>query len=328
MVATVSLAVPVYNGEQFLQAALTSILEQTYEDFEVIITDNASTDSTPEICRAAAKADVRIRYVRLAENIGAGPNFNHAFELSAGRYFKWCAHDDLISPNFLERCVETLSERSDAALAFGRTECINNQGKQIAWDESNFMPAIEDDDPVARMSKAIRGSGTCFPVFGLFRTDVLRRSTLHRPYYGSDRALLVEAAMLGKLVLVDDAIFYNRHHERRSIEIDDHAARAHWHNASEKRWRTPESISYLKHLTEIALRHGDTVKRVPAFAEAVKYGLAPQRLGQHTLGMARMISPAVAEKLKATWNRLIGPGGSQAHALPDQRMKNFENEDQ
>ena len=143
MTARVSLALPVHNGAKYLEEALRSLVGQTYSDFELNITDNASTDATQEICESFALGDKRIAYCRLPKNIGAGPNFNLAFGSAHGKFFKWCAHDDLISPNFVERCVATLESRSDAALAYGRTQCIDEKGAFIDWTESGFMPSIE-----------------------------------------------------------------------------------------------------------------------------------------------------------------------------------------
>src|SRR5215467_3755986 len=97
----VSLAIPVYNGGRFIAETIRSILNQDYENFELIITDNASTDRTEEICREFSASDRRIKYIRNDHNLGAGPNFNRGFELSSGYYFKWCACDDLLSPNFV-----------------------------------------------------------------------------------------------------------------------------------------------------------------------------------------------------------------------------------
>src|SRR5262245_17750978 len=98
---TVSVGVPVYNGERYLDKALSSILRQDFEDFELIISDNASTDGTAEICKAYADKDRRIRYHRNTSNIGAAPNYNQTFEMARGEYFKWCAHDDICYPTFL-----------------------------------------------------------------------------------------------------------------------------------------------------------------------------------------------------------------------------------
>ena len=104
----VSIGMPVFNGENYLAEALDSLLTQTFSDFELIISDNASTDKTEEICRAYAVRDQRIRYFRNQENLGASRNYNRVFELSSGEYFKWAAHDDLCAPEFLGRCVDVL----------------------------------------------------------------------------------------------------------------------------------------------------------------------------------------------------------------------------
>lgn len=104
----VSIGLPVYNGQQYLRQALDSLLAQTFHTFEVIISDNASNDATPEICRDYAACDPRIRYVRHDVNRGAAWNFNYVFGLARGVYFKWHAHDDMLEPTFLEQCVTIL----------------------------------------------------------------------------------------------------------------------------------------------------------------------------------------------------------------------------
>src|SRR3954470_1068595 len=91
----VSIGLPVYNGQRFLAPAVSSLLAQTFADFELVICDNASTDDTEAICRRFAERDPRVRYHRNEQNVGAAPNFNRALALSTGQYFKWAAHDDL-----------------------------------------------------------------------------------------------------------------------------------------------------------------------------------------------------------------------------------------
>src|SRR6516165_10797605 len=101
----VSVGLFVYNGERFIEEALQSILNQTFTDFELIISDNASTDRTGEIAEAYAKRDDRIRYYRTEKNMGAGWNARRVYELATAKYFKQVAVDDLIEPDFLRRCV-------------------------------------------------------------------------------------------------------------------------------------------------------------------------------------------------------------------------------
>ena len=111
----VSIGLPVFNGEDFLENALDSILSQTYRNIEVIVCDNASTDRTESIIASYAQNDERIKYSRHDENLGAALNYNSTFELSKGKYFKWAAHDDVMHENYIEQCVNCLLYTSDAA---------------------------------------------------------------------------------------------------------------------------------------------------------------------------------------------------------------------
>jgi len=126
-IPAVSIGMPVYNGERFLREALESLLNQTYRDFELIISDNASTDSTSAICAEYAARDPRIRYIRQSENIGASANFRFVFNESLGRYFMWAAHDDVRAPEFIEVAVRNFTP-DDA--------CIAGSFDLIGWDGS------------------------------------------------------------------------------------------------------------------------------------------------------------------------------------------------
>jgi glycosyltransferase involved in cell wall biosynthesis len=105
---SLTIGLPVYNGERYLAQALDALLAQTYQDFELIISDNASTDRTADICQEFVARDARVKYVRQRVNIGAGPNHNAVLTLARGRFFKWAAHDDVYAPTLLERCIEVL----------------------------------------------------------------------------------------------------------------------------------------------------------------------------------------------------------------------------
>ena len=124
---TVSIGLPVHNGATFLAEAIESILAQTFPGFELVISDNASTDRTPEICRSYAAADGRIRYYRQETNIGAAQNYNVVFQRSSGKYFKWAAHDDLIRPTFLARCVAALEADPEAVLCHSVVEIVGRR---------------------------------------------------------------------------------------------------------------------------------------------------------------------------------------------------------
>ena len=118
-----------YNGERFLAQALECLLAQTFGDFELVISDNASTDRTPEICHAYVQRDPRVRYVRNPLNLGSVPNFNRVFELSTAPLFKWAAHDDLHHETYLEGCVRLLDEDPAVVLAHSGTAFIDDHGE-------------------------------------------------------------------------------------------------------------------------------------------------------------------------------------------------------
>ena len=136
----VTIGMPVYNAERFIGETVASIRTQTFEDFELIISDNASTDRTEEVCRALMKEDDRIRYVRNRENMGAAYNYNQTFHLSSGIYFKWACHDDLLLPEFLERCVAELDRDPSVVLAYTDWAPIDEDGKPLDPPEPRYPP--------------------------------------------------------------------------------------------------------------------------------------------------------------------------------------------
>lgn len=298
MTQLVSIAMPVYNGERFIGDAIASILGQDHGDLELIVTDNASTDATQGICEDFARADRRVRYVRNPRNLGAAPNYNRGFELARGAFVKWAAHDDRISPNFLSACLSALNADPGASLAFARTICIDPDGNEVAGPDVDETPAILDADPVDRFLRAVTLGGTCFPIFGVFRADALRRSTLHRSYYGSDRALIAEAAFLGRLLRVEDAVFYNREHPKRSIRMIDHAERRRWQDTTASRKAAMEHVSLFQHLHEIAGRHPDLAPPMRARARVLGHGLAPANAARMGLDFIRYLSPGLAARLR------------------------------
>lgn len=299
----VTLAMPVYNGENFIEGAIGSILDQDYRDFELIITDNASTDRTEAICRKAASGDPRIRYHRHPKNLGAAPNYNSGYELATGEYLKWCAHDDRISRNYLTECVRLLDSDPDVALAFGRTQCIDGRGVEIST-VGQEIPDLSGLDAAERFGKVIRFSGTCFEIFGLFRMDVLRRTSLHRLYYGSDRALLAETALLGEYAKAAGAVFYNREHQSRSINIDDKRARRQWQFADGRNRPSFEHWSLMLHLFEIARRHPDAAPRMRTFAEVAGFATQPLQLSRYLLEVVGAVSPPAQRWLRRRALRL------------------------
>jgi glycosyltransferase involved in cell wall biosynthesis len=212
----VSIGVPVYNGENFLAQALDALLGQTFSDFELILADNGSTDNTPQICQTYARRDPRIRYFRSESNLGAARNFNLTFERSVGDYFKWAAHDDLCCPEYLERCVEVLDGDDLVILCHSRTREIDENGAFVR----DLRTKAELGAPTAhkRFYECVCIPHSQVMVFGLIRSGILKKTRLIGSYASSDRVLLGELALAGRLYEVPEFLFYRRDHPQQSYK--------------------------------------------------------------------------------------------------------------
>lgn len=228
-----SIGLPVYNGERFLRFALDSILNQTYRDFELIISDNASTDETMRICQEYAARDPRIHYIRNVENIGATANFNRLFEMARGELFKWAAADDVISPTFLEKCIQVLDSDPSIILCYSRVDRIDSSGEiEGTYD---YPMRVSDPSPSIRFSDLILVNHFCVAIFGVIRREVLAKTPLIVSYVGSDRVLLAELGLRGRLYEIPEYLFHRRDHPQTSGRAFDMYKRLVWFDPSKKR---------------------------------------------------------------------------------------------
>ncbi len=210
----VSVGLPVCNGGKYLKKAIDSILTQTFKDFELIISDNASGDNTYKICKKYTYLDSRIRYVRSEINHGAAWNFNHVADLARGKYFKWMACDDICLPRFLECCLDVLDHNPQTVLCFPGTMDIDEKGRPRG--EKKFEMKVADGKVHRRFRDLICINHSCFPIFGLMRTKALRQTCCIGPYVGSDRVLLAELSLQGRFVELKEKLFLHREHRHRS----------------------------------------------------------------------------------------------------------------
>lgn len=232
---TVSIALPVFNGARHLAAALDSLLEQSYADFELIICDNASDDGTREICERYVARDDRVRYIRSDTNRGAAWNYNRGLETASGRYFKWASHDDLCAPTYLERCVEVLDRASESVvLAYPRTVLIDDEGRFLAPYEDGLD--LRDSKPHRRLRALIRNLVMSNAVFGLIRREALERTRKHGAYISADYILLAELAMLGQFWEIPEPLFLRRDHSLMSRRANrTNAELAEWFETGARR---------------------------------------------------------------------------------------------
>ena len=211
----VSLGLFLYNGERFLEAALDSFLNQTFKDFELIISDNASTDRSEEICRRYAAKDSRIRYYRNQRNMGAGWNVRRVYELATGKYFKQAAHDDMIQPDYLRMCVDALEADESLVLAHSLTRVIDENGKFIEnYDDGLRTSSL---DPVVRARDLLLKGHRCYPIFGVIRLEALHQLPPQGSYAHSDRVLLLQLGLLGRYYEVPEYLFISTRHLGQSV---------------------------------------------------------------------------------------------------------------
>lgn len=215
----VSVGMPVFNGARHVAQTIESLLEQTCDDFELIISDNASTDATGAICRSFAASDPRIRYDRLPENVGAAANYNRCVDMARGRFFKWASHDDLCEPTFLEACLEGFRTGPKTAVAVHpRSRFIDESGASL----HDFGRSLDTRGlpPHRRAAEVIANVSLANPVFGLFRLEALRRTRLIDRFISSDYVLLVELALLGEIREVSEVLLLRRLHPGTSRQAN------------------------------------------------------------------------------------------------------------
>ncbi|MEC3976532.1 glycosyltransferase family 2 protein [Amycolatopsis sp. H20-H5] len=212
-VPRLSIGLPVYNGEEYLAESLDALLGQTFEDFELIIADNASTDGTEEICRKYAASDPRIRYFRQPRNVGATPNHNILLEMARGELFKWASHDDLYGRDLLRKCVEALDARPQMILAHSWQAIIDGDGAvTVPLDYQHKTDAGRA--PVRYKSLLFEPGGDDF--YGVVRTEVLRRVIPMDSYHHADRTYVAELALHGPFYQVPELLYFRRDHPGRA----------------------------------------------------------------------------------------------------------------
>jgi glycosyltransferase involved in cell wall biosynthesis len=251
----------VYNGENYLAETLDALLSQTFTDCEFIISDNASTDGTQEICQLYAAKDQRVHYYRNQTNLGAARNYNRVFELSSGEYFKWAAHDDLIAPEYLERCVDVLEHQPSAVICHTQTWIVDEEGSLLrdCDDGLDFRSSSSYERFRDYLS---RSAGMWNAIFGLIRATELAKTPLIGSYDASDQVLLGELVLRGEVHRATEPLFFRRHHPEQSWRVyRTPQERAVWFDTANRgRARLPRTwehyLEYLRAIRRVELGRG------------------------------------------------------------------------
>jgi glycosyltransferase involved in cell wall biosynthesis len=218
--AKLSIGVPVYNGERFLRQTVESLLAQTFRDFELVISDNASTDGTESLARELAASDPRIVYHRHARNLGMAGNYNFLARRAEAPWFKWANCDDLCDPTFVERCLEALDRNPAAVLAYPRARFIDESGQVLSHIVDPGFP-LDFEPAAARLRYVISAGHWVNAPLGVIRRDALLATSLMPPYPGGDYVLLAQLCLLGRFIEIGEPLLGRRLHEKASSQLRD-----------------------------------------------------------------------------------------------------------
>ena len=219
----VSIGLPIYNGERFLRSKLDSILNQTHSNFELIISDNASTDNTESICKEYAHKDNRIQYFRHSENKGVTWNFNFVLEKATYNYFMWTAVDDIISPQFIEKNLTIFENNKNCVASICKIASYEPKDEQITFNKneiqySKFMKKLRNQFR-SRAIFPIKGTFesktrlylkkcSCQAIYSIFKTDVLKNSLVENSFLGNDWAIFLNVLKFGDLAVHDEILMH------------------------------------------------------------------------------------------------------------------------
>ncbi|MEY3880547.1 MAG: hypothetical protein RIQ94_1343 [Pseudomonadota bacterium] len=202
----ISIGMPVYNGDRFIREALDSLLNQTFIDFELIISDNASTDDTGIICFEYAKKDSRIKYIRQDKNLGASANFMFVLNKAVSEYFMWAAADDYWSSNWLEVLLGDFT--ANTSIAFGHVVTIAENGLTIRKHKYQRFSKVK----FLRLIQLFLSEENDYKpnfIYGLYRRNELLKFHIGE-MYGADVHFVFEIVHHGKLSTNPNALFFKR----------------------------------------------------------------------------------------------------------------------
>jgi glycosyltransferase involved in cell wall biosynthesis len=218
----VSIGLPIYNGEKFIKKRIENLLEQTFSDFELIISDNASTDSTFRICKEFEGKDLRIRCIKQEKNMGGVWNFNFVLKESKGEYFTWAAVDDLLKPTFLEKNIQILESKKNIVCSVSKIKMFGEFTENLKTKPNDsFLTKIEKKikkrfsymdvfsvtgDYNSRVNNFIKNCRHNQIFYGVYRKKILEKCIINESFICFDTAYSLSILKYGDLHVVDDIL--------------------------------------------------------------------------------------------------------------------------
>jgi glycosyltransferase involved in cell wall biosynthesis len=201
----VSIGMPVYNEEKFIEEAIVSILNQDYKNFELIISDNASTDKTKQICLIYSEKDSRIRLYSQATTTDSTTNFNYVASLAKGDFFMWASGHDTRDPTFISRCIATFEKSNSIVLCYSDSHWIDSAGKKIGIETTDIETV--GLSKIERIKKVFWNLGYAYPIYGVFRKETLDTVLPYQQILGPDIVLLNELSAIGEFARLPEPLF-------------------------------------------------------------------------------------------------------------------------
>lgn len=308
-----TLGLPVYNGARFLAESLDALRAQTFTDFELIVSDNASTDATGEVATAYAQSDPRIRYVRHPVNRGSAFNHNYVLRQARGEFFKWVSDDDLYAPELLQRCIAGLDARPEAVLAHAWTAFIDDSGQVTRAVEYPLTTDVPNAPARFRSLLYTQGGDD---IYGVIRTSVLARVPDHGSHHLADRTWVAELALHGPFHNVPMHLYFRRDHPNRAERVAPGMRRrcSHLDPRRADRWRHPAvrlvGEYLLGYLTAIARAPISSADRARCLADLAVW-IARHVDPTHRRRLLDSPDPAVQALGARSWAARVRQGGPQ-----------------
>lgn len=262
----VTIGLPIYNGGSLCSIAIESVLAQTYPNFELLISDNCSTDNTEEVCREYARRDSRVRYTKTERNLGAVGNFCRTVELARGEYFRWMAHDDSIHPDFIRECLAVAEADPEIISVAPIIDIVDHAGVKhqsvtsytgrTKWSSKRIEQYAQMMEELAYCETHSDGLFMVAYLFALHRLSLLRRTRLAMPFISFDIVLAAELALWGKLAFVNKPL---------GVFVRDTGSTRHyvlWNPLAIQRVLDPSRTSKLDLLISVRRRHFEHVVAV------------------------------------------------------------------
>lgn len=290
----VSIGLPVYNGEDYLEEALDSLLNLEYPNLEIIICDNCSTDQTSEIIANYTFRDERIRPYQNEKNLGPTPNFQRVVDLAAGEFFLWAAHDDLWEVNSVSHMVNELQEYPDAILATPRTKFIEENGTIAQHATDRPAPG---DSSLKNLS-VFYEDHACSWIYGVFRTDWIKEHVGELDNYichGGDILWLVDIINRFPVIGAPEALIIKR---LRTQKLPSDQKEQSWLEISKRlsanSWHSPQSFKTRLVATWYAWKY--------TYRKSRPHGQVKAKIS-HFLSMLSAVSEGVFQPVKENENR-------------------------